>query len=304
MSSIQKKLMLGLVPVVLFFVLQALVVWFLGGRTTTEVGNTVRQNTVASSKLADLAVLAQQVRRYEKEYFVYVNNVERRNNYIKEWTGTLGKINKALTDMTDNKDGAFTADDVTEIGKWKRAAEFYGSEMNKIFDAVNLRTDEIATAAQKAAQDVASNAKKPATLEAPALVMYAPTEVNSMIGPGKDRLSGELIAGVSKLSKAKTEQTLALPDVAKAGFNQLLYGAIALALLGALIAVVVLVTLPNAIKAPIAALSASVEAISKGNVAKAAESVNVAEFSGLESGIERLRQSQKMMLERMMRKAS
>ena len=85
-------------------------------------------------------------------------------------------------------------------------------------------------------------------------------------------------------------------------FNQLLYGAVALALVGAVIALVVLLRLPAAIKAPISALSSAVEAISKGQVAKAAASVKVLEFQSLEQGIERLRQSQKIMLERMGRK--
>jgi hypothetical protein len=307
MTSLRNKLMFGLVPVVLFFLAQAALVWFFGGRTTTEVGNTVRQNTVASSKLSELAVLAQQVRRYEKEYFVYVSNVERRNGYIKEWSGTADKINTSLTTMLANSDGAFSKADLAEVSKWKEAADFYGSEMKKIFANVDQRADAVAKAA--AAADAAASASKGAVAKPAAgasepapVVMFSSVEVNTMIGPGKDRLSAELIAGVNKLSKAKTEQTLALPNIAQEGFDKLLFGAIALSLLGAVVAAAVLVTLPPAIQSPISALTASVEAISKGQVGAAAASVKVKEFTVLEQGLERLRQSQKIMLERMGRK--
>ena len=304
MTSIQKKLMFGLVPVVVFFLLQAAVVWFIGGRTTSEVGETVRQNTVASAKLSELAVFAQQVRRYEKEYFVYIDNPERRQGYIKEWTGTFDKIDASLSTMVANADKAFSISDLEAVRKWKDAAGFYGSEMKKIFVTVDTRSAAVSTAKAAALANEALP-KKLTSLPADAAavpVMYTPVEVNGMIGPGKDRLSADLIAGVNKLSKTKTEQTLRLPQVARDGFNQLLYGAVALALVGAVIALVVLLRLPAAIKAPISALSSAVEAISKGQVAKAAASVKVLEFQSLEQGIERLRQSQKIMLERMGRK--
>jgi methyl-accepting chemotaxis protein len=305
MTSIQKKLAFGLVPLILFFLLQALAVWFFGSRTTNAVGDTVRQNTVASSKLSEVAVLAQQVRRYEKEYFVYVSNPERRAGYVKEWTGTAEKIDKALFSMLANSEKALSSEDLVEVSKWKEAADFYSSEMKKVFANVDSRAQEVTRiAAAAAAAPVPSAAKAAATAasEPAPVVMYSPIEVNGMIGPGKDRLSGVLIAGVAKLAKVKTEQTLALPQIARQGFNQLLIGAVVLALLGAVIAIVVLLTLPKSIQTPILALSKAVDGISKGQVAAPFSTTNVAEFSVLEQGLERLRQSQKIMLERMGRR--
>ncbi len=311
MTSLKSKLLMGLVPVAIFFLLQGALVWFLGSQTTTEVGNTVRQNTVASSKLSELAVQAQQIRRYEKEYFVYVSNQAKRDGYIKDWLGVADKIDQNLNFLSANKEAGLSKAEVAEVGKWKDAANFYGEEMKKIFASVNGRAGEVAAiAAASASASAAEATSKKAVAAASAasapvpmpVVQFSPIEVNVMIGPGKDRFSGELIKGVDAMGKLKTAQTLGLPAVAQDGFNRLLIAALVSAAMGIALTLVVLATLPKAINAPIEALSASVDAISKGQVGSAATSVKVAEFSKLELSLERLRQSQKIMLERMGRK--
>ena len=275
--------------------------WFLGGQTNKDVSKVVRDNTTATSRLSEVAVFAQQIRRYEKEYFVYVTNPERRQGYIKEWTGTFDKLDTALSVLAANKDDSIAKADVEQVLKWRAAAEFYGSEMKKIFASVDARATEV-TQAQQAVAATPSASTKVAGTPAQVVTMFTPIEVNGMIGPGKDRFSAELIAGVAKLSKAKTEQLLNLPQVAAAGFDKLLFGAIGLALLGAALGVALIVTLPAAVQQPIAELTKVVDGISKGAVATAAKSVGVAEFTSLEQGLERLRQGQKLMLERMGRK--
>jgi HAMP domain-containing protein len=303
-TSINKKLMLGLLPVIGFFLLQGVLVWLMGGRSTDDVSNAVRKNTVASSLLADASASAQQIRRYEKEYFIYVNDVNKRNGYIKEWTGTHDKLKATLETMLGKDQDSFSPSDRSEIVKWGDALKFYSSEMQNIFKSVDGRTREIELAAARAAE--AAAAPKPAAgakataVEAPApVVMFTPVEVNTMIGPGKDRLSAELIKGVSTLSKAKTEQTLGLPTIAREGFSRMLNWALATVAIGTLLTLFVLMTLPKTVRNPIASLTAMIEGISLGKVDNAMPKTGVAEFSDLEKGVERLRQSQKIMLDRM-----
>ena len=88
MSSIKSRVILGLSLIVVFFMVQAALVWSTRDRLRDDVVDVTRRNTLATVALSELAVLAQQVRRYEKEYFVYVGNETRRNGYIKEWTQT------------------------------------------------------------------------------------------------------------------------------------------------------------------------------------------------------------------------
>jgi HAMP domain-containing protein len=302
MKSIRSRLVIGLGLIIVFFLAQAALVWW-GSNTTREaVTSTTRKNTVASSQLSELAVLAQQVRRYEKEYFVYVSNEERRNNYIKEWTGTSDKIAKQLGVMRANAEGAFNPDDLGKIGNWVDAADFYSSEMKKIFDVVNARAAEVTTAASAPVATPTAAIKGAAPVEPPKLpTMFSSIEVNSMIGPGKDRLSGVLVKGVSEMSVEKTKQTLALSEVTESGFKQLLGAVMLTVAIGVLIASILLVTLPRAVTAPLAELTASVDELSKGNLDRKFDNAGVAEFEGLAKSLERMRVAQQALLARLRR---
>ena len=74
MKSIRSRLVAGLSLIIVFFLVQAALVWWGQDTARRDVVDATRKNTIASSQLSELAVLAQQIRRYEKEYFVYVGN--------------------------------------------------------------------------------------------------------------------------------------------------------------------------------------------------------------------------------------
>jgi hypothetical protein len=159
MKSIRSRLIAGLTLIILFFLAQAALVWWTQNTAKNEVVDATRKNTLASSELSQLAVLAQQVRRYEKEYFVYVGNEEKRNGYIKEWTETSDKITNLLSTMSANKGAAFAKSDLTAIANWTSASEFYKSEMLKIFTTVRA-----AAAATPAPEPAAATAKAATTV--------------------------------------------------------------------------------------------------------------------------------------------
>lgn len=320
MQSIRSRLTLGLAVIILFFLTQAALVWWNQSTTSTLVVDTARKNTLASSQLGELAVLAQQVRRYEKEYFVYVGNPERRNGYIKEWTGTSDKISKLIGTMRSNRDGAFSEEDVAKVSQWSDAAGFYATEMKKIFDQVDAQSAKVAQSVANAASALADSASKTAGAKdsgikttalktaapapaadtaAPAVVMFAPAEVNTMIGAGKDRLSSVLIKGVSEMTSGKTKQTLGLADVAADGFNRVFYGVMATVAIGVLIALILIFTLPNAVTKPLEALTGAVENLSKGKLDAKIDSGGVAEFEGLSKALERMRIGQQALVNRM-----
>jgi hypothetical protein len=307
MTSIRSRLVLGLGLIIAFFLAQAALVWWSQSTAKSDVVDTARKNTLASSQLTDLAVFAQQIRRYEKEYFVYVGNEERRNNYIKEWTSTSDKITKLLATMRSNAEGAFSSDDVAKIGNWQSAADFYGAEMQKIFASVNDQAGKVAQAAAAPAPTPAPGAKPAvaapaAAASAPApVVMFAPTEVNTMITAGKDRLSGVLIKGVSEMSAEKTKQTLSLSEVAAGGFNQVFAGVMLTVAVGIVIALLLMVNLPKAVTTPLANLTSAVDDMSKGSLDKKIDSGNVAEFAGLATALERMRVGQQALVARMRR---
>ncbi len=314
MKSIRSRLIAGLALIIIFFLVQlALVYNGLRDARKDVVGATAR-NTVAASQLSELAVQAQQTRRYEKEYFVYVNNPERRANYVKEWTGSMDKMGKQIQTMRSNAQGAFSSEDVGRMTNWTTATEFYGNEMKKIFAAVDQRQNQITTAeaaapAPEAAASAAAAGKAAAKAVAvvaaaapaaePAPAMFAGTEVNAMITAGKDRLGADLIKGVTDMSKAKTEASLGLASVADNQFNNVLYAVLATVALGILMALLLLWQLPKAVTAPLATLSQSVDEMSKGNLEQKISSGGVAEFEGLAKALERLRLGQQALVQRM-----
>jgi HAMP domain-containing protein len=311
MKSIRSRLVAGLALIILFFLAQLAIVYngLQDARTDVVVGTT--KNTIAASQLSELSLLAQQVRRYEKEYFVYVTNPERRNNYIKEWTGTSDKITKLIQTMRTNSDGAFSQDDVAKMSNWTSAADFYSAEMKKVFASVDERTAKVAAAVAEPAPESAVTAPvKPVSKTAPAPVvaaqaaapapaMYSSIEVNGMITAGKDRLSGSLVKGVSDMSAAKTKATLELHELAQDEFNEVLYAVLGTVAIGVLIAALLMWKLPSSVTTPLAALSKSVDEMSKGNLDLKISSGGVVEFEGMAKALERLRLGQQALVQRM-----
>lgn len=322
MKSLRSRLTLGLVTIIVFFLVQGGLVWWGQASTGAKVVNTARINTLASSKLGELAVLAQQIRRYEKEYFVYVGNEERRNAYVKEWTAAADKMTAMIGAMRTTHAEAFTSEEVKQIALWGDAADFYQKEMAKIFAAVDANASQTlkiaepapavappaapASAAKAAAATKAGAPAEPATPAAAATTVatYTPAQVNTMIGAGKDRLSSVLIKGVSDMTALKNAQTLALAQVASDGFERVFLGVMVTVAVGILIALGLMVLLPAAVVRPIRALTEAVDQLSKGKLENKVDTVGVAEFDDLSVALERLRLGQQALLTRVRAKSS
>jgi HAMP domain-containing protein len=304
-TSINRNLTVGLIAIIVFFILQAAGVLTMGRYTEREVVEVARRNTVAQVDLADLSTMAQQIRRYEKEYFIYVNNPEKRTQYQKEWTGTMEKITALLGRMRANSSSALSADDLSRVGQWAAASEFYASEMTKVFAEVNARAnkmqEEAATA--QAAEQLAASTKGAKAKEATPVLegtrMLLPDEANDLIKAGKDRFSADLIKGVATTFAQKSEATLALTTVTNEGFNKMIYGVMASVLIGIGIGVYLLVSLPKSVTEPIRNLTTLVDALSRGEFTKPVASIKVLEFKNLSAAVERMRIAQELMLQRL-----
>jgi HAMP domain-containing protein len=307
-SSINRNLVIGLLAIIAFFILQIAGVLTMGSYTEREVVEVARKNTVAQVNLAELSTLAQQIRRYEKEYFIYVNNPEKRAQYQKEWTDTIGKIDALIAKMRDNKDSALSSTDVGKVGKWEAASNFYALEMNKIFTEVNARAkqmqEEADAASAKAAELQASKTQRTAKAAEtaptpPATRMFLPHEANDLIKAGKDRFSADLIKDVAAAFTEKSKATLALTEITNEGFTKMIYGMLATIAIGIGISLFLLLRLPKSISTPIDALTKAVDSISKGESSAPLSAISVKEFNGLSSAIERMRIAQSMMMKRL-----
>lgn len=309
-TSIKTRLVNGMMLIVLFFLVQAGLVWYATTHAKSTVVESTRRNTVATSELGSLAVFAQQIRRYEKEYFVYVGNKERRTAYEHEWRGALQSIEAILAKMKTGANGAFSSKDIAQVAAWEAAASFYAAEMDKIFLAVDQRAKAVQEQKESSVVSVAatkptSKAAGPATAvapEHPALIEYRSTEVNDMIKAGKDRFSADLIKGVAALDKAKTAETLASAKVAEKMFDQVLIGVLVTVAIGVIVALTLSISLPKAVIETIAGLSAAAEKMSLGDLKQAYDSGGVTEFNTLAQALNRMRLGQQALLERLQRR--
>jgi methyl-accepting chemotaxis protein len=280
MSSISTKLRLGLLTVIGFFLLQAAFFIYNESAIQNNLDVTIKNNTAIASQLSSLAVTVQQMRRFEKEYFIYVGNIEKRTIYQSEWLASLDKANALLITLKKNERLTLSAPELQKVEAWLQALDFYKTEAQKIINLANTQ-----------------NSQANLTAKAPPTPLTA-TEANDLIGAGKTRLSTVLIAGVAELEAAKTKQTLGLAGAVDAGFNQLTLYFVALTALGILIVLVLMITLPSAITKPIDALSDSIDKLSKGKANEAFEDIKTQEFAKISKSLERLRLSQYMLMER------
>ena len=131
------------------------------------------------------------------------------------------------------------------------------------------------------------------------------TEVNTMIAKGKDRLSQVLIKGVADMSKTKSAEILTLPEIAASGFQQLLLAVLFSVVVGILIALFLILTLPKLVMRPIQALTTQVDSISRGNFQTEIDhKKTVTEFDSLVQAIGRMSMAQQMLLDRLRRQKS
>ncbi len=298
MTSIRKNLQLGLLLVIAFFVLQIGVYFFTETSIQTNLGTIVKTNTQVASKISTLAINAQQIRRYEKEYFIYVTNIEKRNGYVAEWTEAVQKAERLLQELEENKQALLSVTEIRNVTDWKQSLAFYRSEMLKIFTLVNTQNSAENIALQNAPAPAAKPAKGQAAAAPVVPVLLSPSEVNAMIGPGKDKLSSVLIKGVADMEKTKVDETLSLSGVVDRGFDRMTYIFLAISAVGIVLVLVLLVTLPKTISNAITRLSNSVDKLSKGNIDEAIETGKVSEFAPLAAGLERLRIAQRLLVAR------
>lgn len=307
--SIKQRVVVGMGLMIGFFILQAGIFGWAYSAIKVNVVETTRQNILATAELNQLGTLAQQIRRYEKEYFVYVSNEEKRTGYEKEWTSTAEKISRLLQTMRQSVAGQFSQNDVAAIGEWAGAADFYRQEMEKIFGAVKARATAVGTVQPPAAAPRVPSAPAPgskaaaaattaAPVAAPVPAMFSPVEVNDMIREGKDKFSGVLIKGVATMSAEKTKGSLTLADVAAEGFQALMFGVLATVVAGILLALTLTILLPGAVLRPIVNLEAAVDAISKGKLDQPIHADGVREFEGLRKAVDRMRVAQQLILKR------
>lgn len=276
--SIRNRLTYAFAALMALMLVQLAVTFYYNYRAENESTARIAASLQANTLLGTLQIQGQQLRRYEKEYFIYVGDAAGRAKYAKEWSDTFAKLQAELGSAEKNAERVFAPMEIAEVRSWRLHAGFYGDAMKDIF--------------RKVEEGTAGPSGKP-----------TPVEVNVLIRDGKDRF-GVALTGIAAMAAAKTAQASAAALAIRQGFTVTYVALIVTAVLGGLLALRLVRTIPQSIIQPIDELTHATDRMTKGELNSKVSTQGVREFAGLVDAIERMRVAQQMMLQRLQQRRS
>ncbi len=266
--NIRTKLFVGISTILVLLAAQATVVYVFLQRNHELAGGSVVRGFEQSVHIANIAIEGQKLRRYEKEYFIYVTNQQKRTKYDREWHESYDKLGKMLQQVERSDNQSWSARDKLEILVWRQAYQRYGEEFDKVISGVN--SGRITTT----------------------------REANVAIQAGKNAFR-ELLNGAKKGGEVKYGEALVTIEELAANSSLMRLVVLGVCAANVVIAFLLLLLIPRSITKPIASLSEAARRMSKGQLGEAVPTPRVSEFVELGRTLERLRISQKTLIDRL-----
>ena len=211
-----------------------------------------------TTEIAVVATEVQKMRRFEKEYFIYVNSPDKRRGYDADVRKSATAIGEYLTRMALNRDHRYTPAEIETFKGWERDLDFYTAEFIALVQKVE--NGEISTTAV----------------------------ANAAIGPGKDRLKA-LVEGSAK--DGAVRQKAAIEDARALNENRSIttIAFTATTVIAILVGLFSLVMLRLIIVRPLVEMAEVARRISKGEMGVVFPEQKAPEFALLSEYLERLR---------------
>lgn len=156
MASIKTKLYRGVLFFAGLLLTLSLGALWLAKSFSDDALELINRAVNSGTELSALAVDAHKIRRYEKEYFIYIQDTKSRTKYLEEFDTTAQRITETITRMINNRAGLYSLSEVERFRQWNQAADFYFAEFHSINMAVSRgqMTDSLlANAAIKTGKD-------------------------------------------------------------------------------------------------------------------------------------------------------
>lgn len=267
-STVRGRLIAGFALIAIFLTLQYALTHYFLSRHVNLVSSEVNNTFHAANEVAQLAIEGQKLRRYEKEFFIYVKDPKKRNKYVKEWTETHDALADKLDAMIAERKNNWTLyGDLDELESWKVSLDAYRIGFRQV---VQMVTSGLIGETEQA---------------------------NREIQPAKNKfrafLKGTAGSVMKKVERAKdatqriTEET-----------GQVKFVLLGLALMGVAISIVLLFTVPRAIARPIRQLTADATRLVKGDLEHPVSQPPVRDFAELAQTLEKMRITLKYMIDR------
>lgn len=272
MKSVRGKLLFGFILILLFMVGQSVLTYIYFDRNRTLVQQAISQDFKAAMDLSKVAVAGQKIRRYEKEYFIYVDNLRKRAGYSEEFNETHAKLEQLLETMVTDFSGTWSDQDRLEIRRWQQALLAYGQGFRSVVDKVETAQITDTVGANVAIQDAKNKFR--------------------VLLKGTAKMIPERFRDASQ----RTQQIAANSQIVKMVVVGTSTAGISLVLL-------LMLAIPGSIAKPIRKLSEAARRMSTGDLDETVPQSRVREFSELAQTLERMRVSQKAMIDRIMKPA-
>ena len=234
MLSIRMKLTLAFSLLSLLIMMQLGLFYYFGKREFQLIEGLVEEHQI-SRTLAELAISGQKIRRYEKEYFIYVDNEEKRAKYWGEWNDAQASLTETIKELKHLFSKPETANERQAVVDWERALGAYTLGFNNVNDAVKNQKISDTVSANLAIQAAKNRFK--------VLLSGTAKEVNNRFSMAKER-ADEL------RSNMDTVQTIFV------GFS----------ITSVIIAILNLALIPGAITKPIVKLTQIADQMSNGDI--------------------------------------
>jgi len=266
--GIRQKLIAGFTLIVLFILAQSAITISYVGKSENLVTDAVSKDFNASIAISRIAIEGQKLRRFEKEYFIYVNNKTKRTKYVGEWNDAYVNLVTIIDGITEDESGSWSDADKTEVADWRKALIQYGEG----FRIVVAKVD-------------AGSIKG---------TVRANTAIQAAKNKFKVLLKGASKGGLEKLANAHA-------SAQKIENNFKIVNTVIFLASGAsvVLVIILLMVVPAAVSKPIKELTRAAQVMSTGDLSSPVPKIGGSEFIGLRDTLERMRISQKTLIQRM-----
>jgi len=270
--SIHSKLTSGFALIIIFVLIQAMITFFYISKSNKLVDQAIQTSFQQSQFISQLAIDGQKLRRYEKEYFIYTNNNRKREKYYKEWSEAKASIQQRLTDAINHDSGSWSLYDLNELQVWERSLNAY----NDGFQTVNR---------------MVLNGTLKDTISANAEIRDAKNEFRTYLD------------GTDKLGREKLNEAKGFANEIERDFKVLYFIMFITSAAGIVLLITLLQLIPHSISKPVKELTEAATLMSKGDLNHKINPSKIKEFKTLSETLERMRISQKTLIDRMLSKA-
>jgi nitrate/nitrite-specific signal transduction histidine kinase len=268
MFTIRNKLYFGFGLILLFILAQFAVVFVYLKQSEKLVDNAINRDFHTSVEVARIGIEAQKLRRFEKEYLMYIHSPSNRGKYFIEWKEASDAVAAKLRQIIENRDQRWSNRDAAAAREWQQSLDAYVNGFKEVVAAVD-------------------NGQITSTLQG-----------NDAVRDAKDAFR-VLLDGTAKKIEIKYERAAVSAKAVEGKFQLVTIVLVVVALAGTVLAAAMLVLLPTSIGRPIEMLTRAAHDMSTGNLGKAISVSGSPEFKELGATLERMRVSQQMIIDRL-----